>query len=69
MPRRIWSNPGNPPRGVATRLGITRAQLRNALHRIKADVKLGARDRVTIWDDGSVTDDEGDLIGNVHQEI
>ncbi|HTT81105.1 MAG TPA: hypothetical protein VMF86_15640 [Stellaceae bacterium] len=69
MPQIIWNQPGNPSRGVAARLGITRDQLRNALHRIKADVKYGPTDRVIIWDDGSVSDDEGEMIGNVYDEI
>ena len=68
MPRKIWSNPGNPTAGVATRLGITRAELRRRLHRIKRAAKLGPRDRVTIWDDGSVTDEADDNIGNLQEE-
>jgi uncharacterized protein DUF4279 len=48
----IWSRPGNPTRGVARTLGITRAQLRHAIHEIKDDAGLGPPDRVTIWDDG-----------------
>ena len=69
MPRIIWSNPGNPPRGVATRLGITRQQLRDAIHEIKHDAKLAPTDRVTIWDDGTVTDESVVEIGNVFEEI
>lgn len=64
----IWSSPRNPPRGVATRLGISRDQLRKAIHRNKEDAKLGARDRVTIWDDGAIVDDEGNIIGNVYDD-
>jgi hypothetical protein len=47
MPWRIWSNPGNPTAGVATQLGISRQQLREAIHKIKRDAKLGATDRIT----------------------
>lgn len=67
--RIIWSRPGNPTRGVATTLGITRAQLRNAIHVIKEDAELEPRDNVTIWSDGSVTDANDELIGNIYDEI
>jgi hypothetical protein len=69
MPRIIGSNPGNLTRGVATRLGITRDQLRDALHSIKHGAKLRATDRVTIWNDGTVTDEADVWIGNIYQEI
>jgi hypothetical protein len=69
MPQPIWSRPGNPPRGIATRLGITRHQLRDAIHAIKHEAKLGPRSRVTIWDDGTVTDEADVWIGNIHNEI
>jgi len=39
------------------------------MHRIKRWAGLGGRDRVTIWDDGSVTDEFGCLIGNIYDEI
>ena len=68
MPRRIWSNPGNPTAGVATQLGISRQQLREAIHKIKRDATLGATDRITIWDDGTVTDESNVPIGNVYEE-
>jgi hypothetical protein len=68
MASRIWSSPRNPPRSVANRLGIARAELRRRLHRIKRAAKLGPRDRVTIWDDGSVTDEADDNIGNLQEE-
>jgi len=69
MARKIWSNPDNPPRGVAARLGITRPELSRRLHRIKRDAKLGPRERVTIWDDGSVTDEADVWIGDLYEEI
>jgi hypothetical protein len=69
MPRLIWSRPGNPGRAVSEALGIERWQLRNALHRIKEDAGLAGADRVTIWDDGTVTDIQGELIGNIHDRI
>ena len=69
MAQKIWSSPRNPPRDVADRLGITRPQLRRRLHRIKRFAKLRPRDRVTIWDDGTVTDDADDWIGDLRDEI
>jgi len=67
---KIWSGPNNPTASVAHTLGIERWQLRNAIHAIKKDTRLGARDRVTIWDDGSVTSDiDGSWIGDIVTEI
>ena len=65
----IWSNPGNPTNEVSRALGIERHQLRRALHRIKRPEKLRGDDSVTILDDGSVTDHEGNVIGNIYDEI
>jgi hypothetical protein len=39
------------------------------LHRIKRWAGLRGGDRVTIWDDGSVTDEFGSIIGNIYDEI
>lgn len=69
MARRIWSNPHNPPPWVARRLRITRAQLGAALHTIKREAGLNPADRVSIWDDGSITDDTDVWIGNIYDEI
>jgi hypothetical protein len=67
--RRLWSRVGNPPDWVARQLGISRVQLSAALHAIKRDSGLSPRDRVTLWDDGSVTDDTDVWIGNIHDEV
>jgi hypothetical protein len=67
--RVIWSRPGNPTRAVATALGITRTQFGDAIHAIKKNARLGPRDNVTIWDDGSVTDARNEFIGNIYDEI
>jgi hypothetical protein len=67
--RLLWSSADNPPGGVARRLGISRVQLGEALHKIKRDAGLSPRDRVNIWGDGSVTDDRDVWIGNIHDEI
>jgi hypothetical protein len=65
----IWSNPGNPTKEVSRALGVERWQLRRALHRIKQGQGLTGRDCVTIWNDGSVTDEHGIVLGNVYDEI
>jgi len=65
----IWSNPGNPTNEVSRALGVERWQLRRALHRIKQGQGLAGADRVTIWNDGSVTDEHGIVLGNVYDEI
>jgi len=69
MRRKIWTRPGNPTRGVARTLGITRARLGRAIHRIKRGAGLLPRDNVTIWDDGMVTVDNDVPIGNIYDEV
>jgi hypothetical protein len=66
--RIIWDRSGNPTEYGSNALGITRAQLRGALHKIKAYSNLGATDRTVIYDDGRVTDANGDDIGNILDE-
>ena len=58
-----------PTRAVSDQLRIERWQLRGAIHKIKAANNLGATDRVFIYDDGSVTDENGERLGNIHDEI
>ena len=65
----IWSNPGNPTNEVSRALGIDRHQLRRDLHRIKRAQGLGGADSVTLWDDGAVRDHQGNVLGNVYDEI
>jgi hypothetical protein len=69
VPRIIWSNPGNPTRAVSDALGIERWQPRSALHRIKEDAGLSGADRVIVWDDGTVSDTQGNTLGNIYDEI
>jgi hypothetical protein len=69
MGRIIWDQPGNPPRWVSDQLGIERPQLKDAIHKIKRASGLRGDDRVIIHDDGSVTDDKGEPIGNIFDEI
>lgn len=62
MPRIIWSRPDKPSPGVARALGISETDLGDAIHILKDAAGLGPRDRVRIWDDGSVTDDRNVLV-------
>ena len=69
MSRAIWDRSGNPTHYVSNALGIARWQLREALHQIKRRADLGGPDRVVIYDDGSVTDANGNDIGNILDEV
>jgi len=70
MARLIWDKlRRNPTKTVSDQLRIERWQLRGAIHKIKAANNLGATDRVFIYDDGSVTDEKGEPLGNIHDEI
>jgi hypothetical protein len=67
--RIIWNHPANPTDYVSTTLGIERWQLRNAIHKIKARSGLGSRDGVIIHDNGEVTDQSGEHVGNIYDEV
>lgn len=67
-PRILWSNPGNPPASVAAALGMEPRHFGRALHKIKAANDLSGVDRVIIYADGSVTDEQGEPLGNLHDE-
>lgn len=69
MARVIWDKVGNPTDYVSDCLGIQRWQLREAIYKIKASSNVGATDRVIIYDDGMVTDIDGEPIGNVFDEV
>ena len=69
MARVIWDRPENPPKHVSDQLGISRWQLGEALHEIKSAGNLRASDRVIIYDDGMVTDEHGDALGNIYDEL
>jgi hypothetical protein len=68
MDEKLWSGPGNPSNEVASRLGMPRWLLGDRLHAIKEAWGLGGADRVTIWRSGKVTKDDGEEIGNLHDE-
>jgi hypothetical protein len=64
----LWSNPGNPPDSVARALGIDPRRFSRGLHKIKAASDLSGADRVVIYCDGTVTDAQGEPLGNLHDE-
>lgn len=66
--RILWSNPGNPPDSVAPTLAMEPRRFSRALHKIKAAGDLSGTDRVIIYADGSVTDEQGEPLGNLHDE-
>ena len=68
LARILWSNPGNPPASVARALGMELRRFSRALHKIKAASDLSGSDRVVIYSDGSVTDEQGEPLGNLHDE-
>jgi hypothetical protein len=65
----IWDKSGNPTNYVSDQLEIERWQLREAIHKIKASSNIGPSDRVIIYDDGTVTDIDGEPVGNILDEI
>ena len=66
--RILWSNPGNPPDRVARMLGMEPRRFSRALHKIKPAGDLSGADRAVIYSDGSVTDGQGEPLGNLHDE-
>lgn len=66
--RVLWSRGTLPTPHVSSRLGISRRQLGAAIHEIKRRSGLRGDDRITIYEDGNVTDERGDLIGNILDE-
>ena len=66
--RILWSNPGNAPEWIARTLGMEPRRFSRALHKIKAAADLSGADRVVIYSDGSVTDGQGEPLGNLHDE-
>jgi hypothetical protein len=63
--RLIWDRGDSPSSRVAQALGLEHFEVRRAIHKIKARANLRGPDRVTIYDNGDVTDDRGDDIGNI----
>lgn len=69
MARVIWDKRGNPPKYVSDRLRIHHWQLGDAIHELKAAGNLSPAERVIIYDDGTVTDESGYVLGNIFNEI
>jgi hypothetical protein len=69
MARIVWDRPGNPTKYVSDQLGIHRWELGKALHKIKGPSDLGGADSVVIYDDGTVTDQCGEHLGNIYDEL
>jgi hypothetical protein len=63
--RVIWDKPGKPEKWVSHQLGIEPWRLRDAIHDIKASNDLGGSDRVVIYSDGEVEDEDGRYLGNI----
>jgi hypothetical protein len=69
MARIIWDKRGNPPKCVSDRLRTQHWQLGDAIHELKAAGDLRPAERVIIYDDGTVTDEFGYVLGNIYNEI
>ena len=69
MARVIWDRRENSSKYVSDQLGITREQLGDAIHELKTAGNLSPAERVIIYDDGTVTDEFGYVLGNVYNEI
>ena len=69
MARVIWDRRENPSKYVSDKLGITREQLGDAIHELKTAGNLSPAERVIIYDDGTVTDESGYVLGNIYNEI
>ena len=69
MARILWDKSTNPTPFVSETLGVEEWQLRKAIHAIKRRVGLRGAERVIIYDDGAVTDEQGEDLGNIHGEV
>jgi hypothetical protein len=66
--RILWDSRSRPSAYVSERLGISRRELGSAIHAIKLHQGMRGDDHVIIYEDGDVTDEVGNLIGNIHDE-
>jgi hypothetical protein len=60
--------PWEPPDSVARALGIEPRRFSRALHKIKAASDLSGPERVVIYSNGTVMDEQGQPLGNLHDE-
>ncbi len=65
----LWDRPQNPSPYVSQALGIEEWQLRTAIHKIKGRSPLRGQDRVIIYRNGDMTDENGEVLGNAFDEI
>jgi hypothetical protein len=65
----LWDRRGNPSPYVSRELEIEEWQLRQAIHKIKGRSPLRGQDCVIIYRSGDVTDESGDSLGNIYDEI
>jgi hypothetical protein len=65
----LWDRSGNPTRYVSESLGVEEWELRSAIHTIKRRSGLSGTDCVIIYADGKVTDEQGEDLGNIHDEV
>jgi hypothetical protein len=65
----IWDRSDNPTNYVSDQLSIERWQLRAAIHKIKSANDLLSTSRVIIYSDGIVTDEAGEFLGNIFDEV
>lgn len=68
QPKVLWDRATRPPRYVSDRLGISRQDYGQALHRIKRYARLRGDDLTTTYENGDVRDTDGNLIGNIRDE-
>ena len=66
--RVLWNRSALPTPYVSSKLGISRRELGEAIHEIKALNGLRGDDRITILENGDVEDEYGNLIGNILDE-
>ena len=66
--RILWDRGSLPTSYVSSRLGISRRELGTAIHEIKLGNGLRGDDPVVIYENGDVTDENGNLIGNILDE-
>jgi hypothetical protein len=66
--RVIWDRRGSPSEYVAKELGLDHWEVRKAIHKIKGSANLRGGDCVIIFENGDVTNESGEDIGNIFDE-
>ena len=65
MTRVIWDRWENPSKHVSDKFGITREQLGDAIRELKTAGNLSPAEGVIIYDNGTVTDESGYVLGDI----